>query len=382
MHLHARGNASGVAQSIVGRIATTTAIDGDRRDHVWLAREAGLECPKGFSAILSIPEQAGVPHPSIAGVPTLSYLTDGDVVALHPSGMVQVLYRRSSRHNTFLVTERCNSLCLMCSQPPRDEDDSWRVPIILRALELIDPECQELGLTGGEPTLLGDHFFAIVGKAKQRLPSTALHVLTNGRLFADRRLASRLGALEHPDLMLGIPLYSDVDGEHDYVVQVAGAYDETLQGLHNLAEAGVPIELRIVVHGATYQRLPHLAEFIARNLPFVSHVAFMGLEMFGYVHLNLDAIWIDPSAYQHELECATQTLALHGIEAVIFNHQLCVLKPSLWPFAVRSISDWKNVYLPECDSCLVRARCGGFFQSGTKRHSTAIRPILTQEMPV
>src|SRR5438034_9973402 len=99
----------------------------------------------------------------------------------------------------------------MCSQPPRTEDDSWRVPIILRALDLIDPACPELCFTGGEPTLLGDAFFEVIERAKQRLPNTAIHVLTNGRLFRDKRLANRLGRMAHPDLMLGIPLYSDID---------------------------------------------------------------------------------------------------------------------------------------------------------------------------
>jgi len=36
--------------------------------------------------------------------------------------------------------------------------------------------------------------------------------------------------------MLGIPLYSDIDDEHDFVVQASGAFEETLHGLYNLAE--------------------------------------------------------------------------------------------------------------------------------------------------
>src|SRR5207247_8466606 len=136
----------------------------------------------------------------------------------------------------------------------------------------------------------GDVFFEMIERAKQNLPNTAVHVLTNGRLFRDQRLANRLGGMAHPDLMLGIPLYSDVDAEHDFVVQAQGAYDETVEGLYHLAESGVAIELRVVIHGATYRRLPQLAEFIARNLPFVSQVALMGLEMFGHVHVNMATV--------------------------------------------------------------------------------------------
>ena len=33
---------------------------------------------------------------------------------------------------------------------------------------------------------------------------------------------------------------------------------------------------------------------------------------------------------------------------MIYNHQLCLIDRALWPFAVKSISDWKNEYHPEC----------------------------------
>ena len=70
-----------------------------------------------------------------------------------------------------------------------------------------------------------------------------------------------------------------------------------------------------------------------------------------------------------------QSLALAGINVSVYNHQLCTIPRTLWPFAVKSISDWKNIYLPECEGCGVRDFCGGFFQSAAKRHSAHIRPL-------
>jgi len=270
----------------------------------------------------------------------------------------------------------------MCSQPPRAIDDSYRVKEILRLAELIDPACKEIGITGGEPTLLSEDFLRIIQKFKDCLPNTALHVLTNGRLFKTKGFAANLGAIKHNDLMLGIPVYSDLDYQHDYVVQARGAFDETVLGLYNLAESEVAVEIRVVIHKQTYQRLPQLAEFIYRNFPFAAHVALMGMEMFGYVNLNLDKLWIDPADYQAELEEATLSLALKGMHVSIYNHQLCILPQSIWPFSRKSISDWKNVYLPICDSCEARPLCGGFFQSATKRHSQHIVPISQTDKKV
>lgn len=383
MHLHSTGTIRNVQQSIMGKVTATPVLERDqRRDYLIDARSPEADIfwsdRAGYAGVISpttTARQGQWGLPEAYDFRNLEYLTDGDVVACYPDGALSVMFRKSSPHNTLLATERCNSLCLMCSQPPKLDDDSYRVGDILRALDLIDPECGELGISGGEPTLLGEDFLRIVRKAKDNLPSTALHVLTNGRRFSDRRFAEALGSIQHPHLMLGIPLYSDIDQQHDYVVQAAGAYDETMRGFYHLAAANVPIELRVVVHAATCERLPQLAEFVYRNLPFVSHVALMGLEMFGYVHLNMDRLWIDPYDYQERLKRAVQMLAERGMTVSVYNHQLCTIPKSIWPFASKSISDWKNIYLPECQGCGVMDSCGGFFQSAAKKHSGHIAPI-------
>lgn len=84
------------------------------------------------------------------------YLAEGDVLGFHPgSKKFRILYRRSSPHNSFLVTERCNHYCLMCSQPPKDVDDSWILREIRAALPLVDKQTRSIGFTGGEPSLIG-----------------------------------------------------------------------------------------------------------------------------------------------------------------------------------------------------------------------------------
>ena len=175
--------------------------------------------------------------------------------------------------------------------------------------------------------------------------------------------------------MIGIPIYSDVSTIHDYVVQSDDAFDETIQGILNLKRYGQKVEIRIVVHRQTYARLPQLAEFLARNLTFVDHIALMGLEITGFTRANLDSLWIDPVDYQQELYRAVSFLADSRMHVSIYNHQLCVLDRRLWPFARKSISDWKNEYMPECVGCREKANCGGFFSSAKIRHSDHIQPF-------
>lgn len=383
--LHSQGTVIGVRDVVVAKVTNAVIDAADQRGQfAFDARSAAwpsfLSDPSGYAAVIA-PDSSTVASEALAvpvvhSIPQLEYVSDGDVIAIFPSGHVNVLYRKHSRHNSILTTERCNSLCLMCSQPPKSEDDGYRVPIIRKLLDLIDRECPELIFSGGEPLLLGDAMFEMLDKCERQLPRTSVHMLTNGRLFKDARLAQRLASVNHHDLMLGIPVYGDTAEVHDYVVQSRGAFDETMHGLYNLAEVGVAVEIRVVVHRQTFQRLPQLAEFIYRNLTFVSQVVLMGMEMYGLVHQNLSTLWIDPVEYQDQLERATLDLARRGMRVLLYNHQLCVLRRNLWPFAVQSISDWKNTYIEECDRCVIREKCGGFFQSGVKRHSEHIAPFL------
>jgi len=318
--------------------------------------------PEGVNAVVA-PEQA-------------AFLQQGDVVAIDPTRRaVRVLHRQGSAYNHFLLTERCNNYCLMCSQPPRDVNDVWVADEVLQAIPLVSRDAAEIGFTGGEPTLLGDKFLEIVAAAAAHLPNTALHILSNGRSFAGGKLASRLGAIKHRDLMLGIPVYSDLAHRHDHVVQADGAFDETIRGILALKASGVRVEIRVVLQTQTVDRLPQLARFIARNLLFVDHVALMGLEPTGFARANLDSIWTDPVDYAHQLEEAVAVLSGVGLRTSIYNSQLCVLPEAVRPYARRSISDWKQTYLPECDGCGAKPRCTGFFASAQYAKSRAICPI-------
>jgi His-Xaa-Ser system radical SAM maturase HxsC len=364
IQLSARGIAHGVTEEIVGRVCLAGLPESDRTDaiRVFAAGSVTGESLDGYLAMITS-DVIGAQHD---GVPAVSqcqttHMEDGDILSIVPRGLVQSLYRRRSKSNSLFATDRCNSLCLMCSQPPRDVDDSGQTSKLVRIVGLIDPATEELGITGGEPTLLGDGLLRVVAACRDRLPTTSLHILSNGRHFRYGRYSRALGAVSHTDLMVGVPVYSDQGAVHDYVVQAKGSFDETILGLHNLAKAQVPVEIRIVVHRSTYRRLPQLARFIYRNLTFASHVTFMGLEVIGFAKANIESLWIDPMDYASELEDAVTYLATVGMNVSIYNHQLCTLPRELWSQSRRSISDWKMEFAPECDLCTVKGECGGFF---------------------
>ena len=74
------------------------------------------------------------------------------------------------------------------------------------------------------------------------------------------------------------------------MVQAVGAFDQTVRGLYTAAKHGLAVEIRVVLHKQTIPGLADLMEYIYRNLPFVQHVALMGLEPMGYVKKNWDLL--------------------------------------------------------------------------------------------
>ncbi len=86
----------------------------------------------------------------------------------------------------------------------------------------MDAATRELGITVGEPTLLGPHLLELIALCRDILPATSLHMLSNGRLFNYLQLCQQIAELRHPDFVIGIPLYSDLASQHDFVVQADG----------------------------------------------------------------------------------------------------------------------------------------------------------------
>lgn len=290
-----------------------------------------------------------------------AWTSAGDVLELQPlASRAALRYRRGDNGNVLFATEQCNSYCLMCSQPPRVVDDHWRVEQLHALIDLIDKDEPSIAISGGEPMLLGEGLVDLITHCQTALPQTHVHVLSNGRLAGEGTYASHFTGT-HQSLTWGIPLYGDTPQLHDYVVQRQGAFAQTLRGLYAMQQAGQRIEIRIVLVKDAVRRLEAIARFIYRNLPFVEHVALMGVEPIGFAKAHHKSLWIDPIDMGTTLKESVQFLSTRNIAVSIYNLPLCTLPRELWPFSRQSISHWKQDYRPECEPCKVRQHCGGFF---------------------
>ena len=81
----------------------------------------------------------------------------------------------------------------MCSQPPRDIDDSWRFPHYAEAIRRL-PEGAWIVLSGGEPTLFGEALLVLLEDIASARNDLNIHILSNGQHFQDFDL-DRLAAV-------------------------------------------------------------------------------------------------------------------------------------------------------------------------------------------
>lgn len=300
------------------------------------------------------------------------HLDDGDIISILKN-QVYIYYKHHSSSNSLFLTERCDNSCIMCSQPPKNHDDSWRVNDAIRIISLLDNTPRTLGITGGEPTLLGNDFLDILQYCHERLPETQLHVLTNGRSLSNSQFIQKINTIGCENILWGIPLYGSSAYEHDYHVQKKGAFSQTINGIYNLSTIGGHIELRVVLTKDVLNNIESISDFIARNLPFISFVAFMGVELIGFAKYNHTIVFSSLSQHIPALSIAIKTLLMNQVQVSLYNIPLCHIPPVLRQFASQSISDWKNTFPIECEQCRTKDICCGFFESNIKyKHGVTV----------
>jgi His-Xaa-Ser system radical SAM maturase HxsC len=301
---------------------------------------------------------------AVRGVPTDDL--DGDVLFVLPERRVaHRLIRAASSHNTFLVTERCDQLCVMCSQPPKDHHTDM-FPVF-EAAALLAPQGAVIGLSGGEPTLFKDQLLAFLRNVMEKRPDLEFQILSNAQHFEESDLAA-LRALDARRVLWGVPLYSADAGVHDRIVGKDGAHRRVLDNLGLLCRAGAHVELRTVVmqpHGAG---LPALARLVANKVSFAARWAIMQLENIGYGRKNWRELFADTSVEFEPVGAAVDYARSRGIDAQLFNFPLCTVPEAYRHLAPSTISDWKRKYLPECADCRLREACSGFFDWHPAQH--------------
>ncbi|OBU47602.1 His-Xaa-Ser system radical SAM maturase HxsC [Photobacterium phosphoreum] len=291
-------------------------------------------------------------------------ISEGSVINISEGGKLRILFDPKSHNNALFVTDACNNYCIMCPQPPKPTISLGIKEYLINIIDLIRNEDspETLGITGGEPTVINKDLIDVIIRINEKFPNTIIQLLSNGRIFAYQDYTKAMSAVSS-NMFIGIPIFGATSEIHDFIVQSKGAFNQTIAGIYECRRNKIDIELRVVLHKYTIKELELIIQFIKRTLPFVNHVALMGMENMGFAKMNYNDLWIDPIEYKDTLRHAVIDLNRAGISTSIFNLPFCVLASDIWDFSKQSISDYKTNYLKQCNECIKRDDCAGLFSS-------------------
>jgi MoaA/NifB/PqqE/SkfB family radical SAM enzyme len=139
----------------------------------------------------------------------------------------------------FELTFRCNHLCTFCYNAPEGRREMTTPEIFETLRKVSEFGVLYLTLTGGE-ALCHKDFFKIA--AEGRRLGMALRIYSNGYLLADKAMTKRVADLR--PMEVEISLHGAQAATHDALTRIKGSFDKTMQGLRNLKEAGIKVQLK------------------------------------------------------------------------------------------------------------------------------------------
>lgn len=304
-------------------------------------------------------------------------LLDYDVVEIINDRMIRVLYRDDSEDNVIVVTNQCNSNCIMCpdSNVVRNTRENPDIKKLLEQVRCIPDDTEHITITGGELGLLKENLFKLLEECKTHLPNTEFLLLTNGRVFADTDFTNKMKECVPSNVRIAIPIYGDNEKLHDEITRTKGSFEQAIIGIKKLIEKNIDIEIRIVVLKKNYKYLERIANFIVSEIPEVKMVNIMALEMTGNAYKNRDEVWVNFEEVKKYLYNACIKIIKAGIITNLYNFPLCSLDERLYSISHKSITDYKIRYKEQCEKCIAKESCGGFFNSTINMKDIEVKPI-------
>lgn len=372
------GKTENINKPLIGRASFTLVPKNIESDTIYVEPNPPFDNLMNYAGVITsrtvIDGKDNIHVPIIYNVDGIELINHGDVIEIYPNGQVNILFQIGANDNILFLTSKCNQSCLICPQTTEMENVNLMASN-LRLVQLINDSDQEIALTGGEPTIIGDDLFKVILACKHYLPKTSLRLLTNGIKFFDYRYTQMFSSIKHPKMSVAVSLHNDNPFDHDLIVGREGAFNKTVTGIINLASFNNSIEIRTVINKYNCKRLINIADFIYRNMTFVNHIAFMGLETIGNALSNINSLWVEPEDIHKPLEDTIHYLVQRNMNVSIYNIPMCLLPQKLWRYARQSISGWKNKFHEKCNLCDMRKDCSGLFESGIRFYGNYLMPF-------
>lgn len=290
-------------------------------------------------------------------------------------------YEQEDRDALLMITEQCNSDCIMCPMGPgaRKRGNALSDEALDRLLDGISDEVEHIDITGGEPFLRWQQVLHAMEVINARWPHAEVLVLTNGRALSVGFIQQALTPLLTPRYRFAIPIHADTPQRHDEITRASGSFEQSMRGLRFLSGTPAQIEVRLVAHRLNADVLADTCRMLRRSGVRVDVLNLVAMEMNGSAARNRAALWMDYDRLYAAAEPGLMELITHGVDVGLYDFPLCALPERAWALAKKSITPWKVRYAQQCCECAVQEACGGLFRSTWQLDLCPVYPLRKED---
>lgn len=152
------------------------------------------------------------------------------------------------------VTYSCNEVCIHCAIPNHRPGSMSRIDYGVLLEELRDIGTLSLIFSGGEPFSRND-FMEIVSLSRRM--GFSVRIYTNATIMDDEKLDA-LRAMHVMDY--DVSIYGATANVHDFVTQVSGSFERTLDNVRRMVQRGMRVYLKCPVMNCNVREIPRIKE--------------------------------------------------------------------------------------------------------------------------
>ncbi len=276
------------------------------------------------------------------------------------------------------VITKCNNNCLFCAAKHYSiKNLNLTYSQIKNILLKYKKNCNIVGFSGGEPTLLNSKLIKLIKFAKS-IGYEGIEITTNGRLFSSKKYTQvfcQKLKKEKDNISITISIHGPNSSVHDYLTQTKGSFSQTIKGFKNLVANGFKVYTRSVITKQNFNLLSKMLKIFIKLGARESCFAYPIL--LGNALANFDLV---VPKYTEIVPYIKDLLILkHNINfpVIIKGIPLCILDK----FS-RFQKDWKEKSSLEfkkcrvCEKCKLNKFCSGIDINYQRKNEDEVKKIF------
>lgn len=233
-----------------------------------------------------------------------------------------------------------------------------------------------VSLTGGEPTIRLD-FMEILSFCSGIFNKVSIQ--TNGRRFSDMDFARAVCATG-TNISVFLSFHSHKKVLHEKLSGSSGSFDQSVLGIKNLVSLGCNLGINVVVMEQNYRELGDTVSFL--NGLGVNEIEFSFIHPNGRAWRNRKMLVPRIEDTLEHIKKAIDTAKVLKMRAFTERYPICFLgeyrSHATETMFGGSVGNRILVFKPECNNCIRKHECSGFWETYLDMFDVNLSPVLKE----